>query len=235
MKLRSSIMGLVALTAMGALGGCAGSTVTVWGKVCHYSAGGGKTCVSGGGSLKRDTVGLSQPSNALGISQSVLNSPYGTAAKLTANVGVIAPTFARVEMVKYFDPSELTAQVAVQGGHLAGATGIARLQVLNVAGKVLATQDATYAIAGNVLYLQNPDALKSWLSTHGSALVKEGASGILVAANLPLIRNPNAPSVYVKTTINYNGTSIGSTTGNFRGLRGLHHGCGIAGVHCKVQ
>lgn len=231
MKVRSSIMGLVALTAIGALGGCAGST---W---C-LSRGSWKLCVK-----PKESIGLSQPTSTLGISQSVLNSPYGTAAKLVVGASTLAPTADMVNMVQSmvqnFDPSELTAQVAVQGGHLAGASGIARLKVLNAAGKVLATRDAAYAINGNTIYLQDPGALKSWLTTHGSALTKEGANGILVAVNLPMIRNPNTPSVHVKTTINYNGILIGSVTGNFRGLHIVTHlRCRpgtIVGVHCSTQ
>ncbi len=227
MKLRSSIMGLVALTAIGViplLGGC-GSTVTI----SHHGWKGSWTFPK--------TFALSLPTNTRGISQGVLNSSYGTAAKLvvSARSSIVPPADMVNMVVQSFDPSELSVQVAVQGGHLAGASGVVRLKVLNAAGKVLATKDAAYAINGNTLYLQNPGALKSWLRTHGSALVKEGANGIRVAANLPMIRNPNAPSVHLMTTIKYNGTLIGSITGNFRGLRGLHRGCGIVGVHCKVQ
>lgn len=208
MKVRSSIMGLVALTAIGALGGCAGWTVCA-----HDGPIGG--CVTA--PTKKDFA-LSQPTSMLGISQSVLHSPYGTAAKLGVSASAVASTVNMINVVQHFDPSELTAQVDVQGGHLAGASGIIRLKVLNAAGKVLAIKDAAYAINGNTLYLQDPGALKSWLTTHGSALIKEGARGIHVSANLPMIRNPNTPSVHVMTTIKYNGTSIGSITGNFRGL-----------------
>jgi len=189
--------------------------------------------------MSNKSIGLSQPTSTLGISQSVLNSPYGTAAKLVVDASTLAPTDDMVNMVQSFDPSELTAQVAVQGGHLAGATGIVRLQVLNAAGKVLATKDATYAIAGNTLYLQNPATLKSWLTTNGQALLNEGATGVYVAANLPMIRNPNTPGVYVKTMIYYNGTLIGSTTGNFRGLHIVAHPrCRlgtIVGAPCSIQ
>jgi len=226
MKLRSSIMGLVALTAIGVLGGC-GSTVTI----SHHGWKGSWTFPK--------TFALLLPTNTRGISQGVLNSSYGTAAKLvvSARSSIVLPADMVNIVVQSFDPSELSVQVAVQGGHLAGATGIARLQVLNAVGKVLATQDAVYAIVGNTLYLQNPGALKSWLRTHGSALVKEGTNGIQIAANLPMIRNPNAPSVHVMTTIKYNGTSIGSITGNFRGLH-IHPVCRsgtTVGAHCKLQ
>ncbi len=232
MKVRSSIKWLVALTAIGALGGCAG-----WTYSGCISSHGVKIC---GSASKKKAIGLSPATTPLGISQRVLNSPYGTAAKVTVSAASLhAPTADMVNMmVQSFDPSELTVRVNVQGGHLAGATGIAQMKVLNAAGKVLATKDAAYAINGNTLYLQNPGALKNWLMTHKSALVKEGASGIHVSANLPLIRNPSTPSVHVVTTINYNGTLIGSVTGNFRGLH-LHSNCPhsgtIGGVHCRTQ
>ncbi len=225
MKVRSSIIGLVALTAIGALGGCAGTWCLSHGdwKLCHTNV---------------NSIGISQPTSTLGISQRVLNSPYGTAAKLVVSVSAVAP---EASMLQYFNPSELTVQVDMQGGHLAGATGIARLNVLDTAGKVVATKDVPYGIGGNTLYLQNPGAIKNWLTTQGPALIKKGANGIYVSANLPMIRNPNSPAVSVKTTIYYNGTSIGSATGSFKGLHIVTHPTcrpgTIVGTHsrCRVQ
>ncbi len=220
------MFGLTAMLTLGGislLGGCAPGSACVANCKCTSN------CTV--------TFGLQEPTSTLGIDSQVLYSPQGVVAKLVAGGNAVAPT---ANMVQNFDPSVLTAQVTVQGGHLAGSTGIASVKVLDSNGKVLATKLAPYAIDGNTLYLQDPATLKSWLTTNRQVLINEGATGVYVSANLPMTQNQNSLGVQVKATVFYNGQAVGSVTNNYSAPVHIvrHTRCQpgmIVGVHCRIQ
>lgn len=157
-------------------------------------------------------LALGQPTDTLGISQAVIDDSHGTAAKLMAAARSDVPT---VDVVKSFDPAQLVAQLDMQGGHLAGSAGVVQLKVTNSSGKVLTTKDAAYAIAGGTLYLKNPEGLRNWLASHAPALISQGANGIRIAANLPLIQDPGSSGVRLRAIVKYDNHAILSTTGRF--------------------
>ena len=179
-----------------------------------------------GGNL---SFALDQPTSTIGVSTAVLNSPRGVVAKFVDTASTTTPTAAGVSA---FNPAGISANVSVTGGNLSGSTGIAVVKVLNSNNQVLKSRQFAYTIAGSTIYLQNPSSVKSWMQNNASALINNGAQAVKISANIPILKSLNSSSVNVKTTINYDATSVAMLSKNFRA--NLSGTCSkIKGVTCE--